>query len=131
MAGKPGRRGRGPVRGGGDAVTFKLAGFRPWLVQRVTATYMLVLALVVPVFFWLDPRHSYADWKAWVANPVISLAIFTFFAALLSHMWVGLRDVLLDYARPAGLCRFLLGMLGAGLLGVAMWVCWILVRLHT
>jgi succinate dehydrogenase / fumarate reductase, membrane anchor subunit len=48
----------------------------------------------------------------------------------LPHMWVGLRDVLLDYARPAGLRRLLLGMLVAGLLGTAFWVVLILARLH-
>ena len=50
------------------------------------------------------------------------------FAALLSHMWIGLRDVLIDYARPASLRLFLLCAVGASLLGTAAWVLWILVR---
>lgn len=61
----------------------------------------------------------------------MSLAILAFFAALLSHMWVGLRDVLLDYVKLAGLRHLLLGMVAAGLLATAVWVLLILVRLQT
>ena len=77
------------------------------------------------------PRHSYLEWKGWMGNPGMALAVLIFFAALLSHMWVGLRDVLLDYAKPAGLRRLLLGLVAGGLLGTAAWVVLILVRLHT
>ena len=79
----------------------------------------------------LYPRHSYLEWRAWASSPGVSTATFAFFAAVLSHMWVGLRDVLLDYAKPAGLRRLLLGLVAGGLLGTAAWVVLILVRLHT
>lgn len=65
-----------------------------------------------------------------MGQPGMSIAIVVFFAALLSHMWVGLRDVLLDYARPAGLRSFLLGVLGIGLLGTAAWVVWLLLQVQ-
>ncbi len=39
-----------------------------------------------------------------------------------SHMGVGLRDVLLDYARPAGMRRFLLRLPGAGVFCTAAWI---------
>ena len=60
----------------------------------------------------------------------VSIAVLVFFAALLSHIWVGLRDVLLDYARPAGLRHLLLGALGTSLFGAAAWVLWILLRVQ-
>ena len=55
-------------------------------------------------------------------------ACWAFFGALLAHMWVGLRDVLLDYARPPGVQRGLLGAVAAGLVALAGWVLWILVQ---
>ena len=91
---------------------------------------MLLFVVFLLGCFSLHPLHSYSEWRTWVASAGMSIALFAFFAALLSHMWVGLRDVLLDYARPAGLRHLLLGMLSVGLLGTAAWVLWILVRLQ-
>lgn len=91
---------------------------------------MLIFVLLgLSVFTW-RPLHSYTQWKALAGHPAMSMAMLLFFAALLSHLWVGLRDVLLDYARPAGLRRALLGLLAAGLVGMAGWVSWIFLRLH-
>ena len=104
------------------------SGLTAWLVQRATALYMLPFVLFVPGFLSFHPKHSYAQWSAWIGQPAISIAVFVFFAALLSHMWVGLRDVLFDYARPAGVRRFLLGAVVMVLVGIAAWVLWILFR---
>ena len=109
----------------------RFTGPRAWLVQRVSAVYMLFFFVFLLGYFSLYPLHTYAEWRSWLTNSGITLAIVAFFAALLSHMWVGLRDVLLDYARPAVLRRLLLGTLGVGLLGTAAWVIRILLRLHT
>ena len=92
---------------------------------------MLLFIVFVLGALSLYPRHSYLEWRAWASSPGVSIATFAFFAAVLSHMWVGLRDVLLDYAKPAGLRRLLLGLVAGGLLGTAAWVVLILVRLHT
>ena len=45
-------------------------------------------------------------------------------------MWVGLRDVLLDYAKPAGLRHGLLAAVALGLLGLGVWLLAILLRLQ-
>lgn len=109
----------------------RFTGLAAWWVQRLSAVYMLLFVVFVLAAFSLHPRHSYPEWKTWISTLGMTVATIAFFAALLSHLWVGLRDVLLDYARPAGLRYLLLGMVGAGLLGVAAWVLWILVRLQT
>lgn len=91
---------------------------------------MLLFVVFVLAAFSFYPRHAYLEWRAWARSPGVSIAILAFFAALLSHMWVGLRDVLLDYAKPAGLRHLLLGLVAAGLLGTAVWVVLILMRLR-
>ena len=91
---------------------------------------MLVFGVFLLGSFTLNPLHSYLEWRSWVAHPGISVATLVFFAALLAHMWVGLRDVLLDYARPTSVQRLLLGITAVGLLGTAAWVSQILLRLH-
>jgi succinate dehydrogenase / fumarate reductase membrane anchor subunit len=92
---------------------------------------MLVFLVFVLVSMAVHPLVGHTQWRAWVAHPGISLAFFLFFAALLSHMWVGLRDVLLDYAKPAGVRNALLALVAFGLSGLGVWVLEILVRLQS
>lgn len=106
----------------------KLAGLPSWFLQRVGAVFMLLFVLFFLVYFLLYPLHSYVEWRAWVARPAMSIALFAFFAALLSHMWVGLRDVLFDYVRPASLRPMLSGLLSIGMAGIGAWLAWILLR---
>lgn len=105
-------------------------GLPAWLVQRASALYMLLFLLALLAFFGLHPLHSYAQWRHWVAHPASTLALGLFFAALLAHMWVGLRDVLLDYARPAGVRRALLVLVALGLCAGALSMAWLLALQH-
>jgi len=111
-------------------VRSRFTGLPAWLVQRASAVYMLIFLVSALAVLWLHPRPSYVEWRTWVRHPGVSIVIMVFFAALLSHIWVGLRDVLLDYARPAGLRHLLLGTLGTSLFGAAAWVLWILLRVQ-
>ncbi len=76
---------------------------------------MLLFVIGILFFLWLQPLHGFAEWKSWVARPAVTAALALFFAALLAHIWVGLRDVLLDYARPAALRQALLWLVALGL----------------
>ena len=108
----------------------RFTGLKAWWVQRVSAVYMLLFVLFVLYAFALQPLHEFSRWHAWVARPGTSVAFLVFFAALLGHMWVGLRDVLLDYAKPAGLRRGLLAAVALGLLGLCVWLLVIVLRLQ-
>ncbi|MDQ6640785.1 MAG: succinate dehydrogenase, hydrophobic membrane anchor protein [Pseudomonadota bacterium] len=103
-------------------------GLAAWWVQRASAVGMLLLVLFLLASFALEPAHNYVEWKAWVGRPDSAVGLMGFFGALLAHLWVGLRDVLLDYARPPGLQRALLGAVAAGLVALGGWVFWILVQ---
>jgi succinate dehydrogenase / fumarate reductase membrane anchor subunit len=96
----------------------------------VTAVYMLLFVLFLLYSFTLQPPRAFPQWHAWMARPLTSVAFVVFFAALLGHMWVGIRDVLLDYARPAGLRQILLFASAVGLLCLGIWLLWILLRLQ-
>jgi len=109
--------------------SMRFTGLAAWWVQRLSAVYMLAFVIFLLATFALDPVHDYAQWHAWVGRASIKVALLTFFAALLSHMWVGLRDVLLDYAKPRALQRLLLAAVGCGLVAVAISVGWILVSM--
>lgn len=72
------------------------------------------------------PRTSYLDWSAWVRGPLVSVLTGLFFLALFSHLWVGLRDVVLDYAKPDWLRRGLLVSMAIALVGLTVWTAVIL-----
>jgi succinate dehydrogenase / fumarate reductase membrane anchor subunit len=111
-------------------VRVRFTGLKAWWVQRVSAVYMLLFVLFLLYSIPRQPLQAFPQWHAWMSRPDTSLAFLVFFAALLGHMWVGLRDVLLDYARPAGLRHVLLATVAFGLLGLCLWLAWILLRLQ-
>lgn len=106
-----------------------LSGLRAWLVQRLSAVYMLVFVVLLLLHFLLDPPRTHGAWQGWVARPEVGVAILVFFAALIVHAWVGLRDVILDYVRPVALRATVLSLLGFALIALGVWVAGILWRL--
>lgn len=99
-----------------------ISGLRAWLVQRISAVYMLLFIVFLLVRFLLAPAASYPAWRAWMLNPAISIATFVFFVALLAHTWVGMRDVILDYVKPLAVRVSVLTLLGFFLTGLGAWV---------
>jgi succinate dehydrogenase / fumarate reductase membrane anchor subunit len=97
-------------------------GLRAWLVQRVSAVYMLLFIVFILAHFVVDPPHSYAAWNGWMMSSSVSMATAVFFAALLAHAWVGVRDVIMDYVHPVAFRVWALALLGIGLTAMGVWV---------
>lgn len=100
-----------------------------WWMQRASAVLLLALLATFLVRLSLHPPASYMAWRAWLGQPYMVMALVVFFASLLAHMWVGLRDVSLDYAKPAGLRLALLAFLAAALVSIGAWVLWLAIGL--
>ncbi|HEY8857440.1 MAG TPA: succinate dehydrogenase, hydrophobic membrane anchor protein [Rugosibacter sp.] len=107
-----------------------VSGLRAWLVQRVTAVYMLLFLVFLLVHFLLGRPTSYLAWHTWIVSPMVSITGFVFWAALLAHMWVGLRDVILDYVKPLAARVGALALLVLCLIGLGAWVIRILWQAH-
>lgn len=99
-----------------------LGGFRAWLVQRLTALYLVAFIAVMVGRFAIEPPQSYEAWRAWVLRPDVSIATFVFFTALLLHAWIGMRDVILDYLQPMTVRLPALALAGFGLVALEAWV---------
>jgi len=97
-------------------------GLLAWLVQRITAVYMLLFIVFLLAHFLVDPPHSYPAWHGWMMGSSVSIATVVFFAALLAHAWVGVRDVILDYVHAMVFRVGLLVLLGFGLTALGVWV---------
>jgi succinate dehydrogenase / fumarate reductase membrane anchor subunit len=96
-------------------------GTRGWLLQRLTAFFMAIYTVgFVACLLWHVPA-SQADWKALFAGPVVRVATMFFFAALLYHAWIGMRDILMDYVKPTGLRLTLQTAVAATLFVYLVW----------
>ena len=79
-------------------------GFRDWLAQRVTAVLMALFTVVLlaQVIFTSGPI-GYEEWAGIFASQWMKVLTFTVIIALLYHVWVGMRDIWMDYIKPLGL----------------------------
>lgn len=103
-----------------------LSGLRAWLLQRLTAVYMIAFVIFLLAHFATDAPKSYELWRSWMMRPDASIATFLFFSALLLHAWVGIRDVVLDYLQPMIVRLPVLAIAGFSLLAMEAWVARIL-----
>jgi succinate dehydrogenase / fumarate reductase membrane anchor subunit len=107
-----------------------VSGLRAWLVQRMSAVYMLFFIIFLLTHFILDPPKSYLVWRDWMLSPNVSIAASVFLAALLAHTWVGIRDVIMDYVHPVAIRVGALALLALGLAWVGAWAIRVLWLVH-
>ncbi len=97
------------------------SGLGEWVVQRLTAVYLLVYIIITLIYFTIRPISSYTDWVQLSSNLFYQISTLLFIFSLLAHAWLGLKSVFLDYIKPWRL-RFLLQMvLASVLLGIGVW----------
>ena len=77
-------------------------GLRDWLAQRVTAVIMAVYTVILLGVLVSAGPITYAVWQDLFAQGWMRVATLLFAASLAWHAWVGMRDILMDYVKPAG-----------------------------
>ena len=78
-------------------------GLRDWLAQRVTSLLMALFTIVVVVQVLLPGPLDYARWSGIFARQWMKVLTFVTVVALLYHVWVGMRDIWMDYVQPVGI----------------------------
>lgn len=78
-------------------------GWKDWLAQRVTAVIMLLFSIVIIGFFAIHGGVDYAQWKALFRSPPFRILALLFLLSVYYHAWIGIKDVLMDYIKSAGL----------------------------
>jgi succinate dehydrogenase / fumarate reductase, membrane anchor subunit len=122
---------QGPVNYGSKrTVVGAHYGTRDWLAQRVTAALMALFTLVViaRLVFSKGPV-GYDLWAGLFANQAMKMLTFATIVGLLYHVWVGMRDVLMDYVKPVGTRLVLQIFTIVYLVGCAGWAIQVLWRL--
>jgi len=79
-------------------------GLRDWLAQRVTAALMVLFTLIVLAQVLLTSGEiGYDKWAGIFSAQWMKALTFSVFIALAYHVWVGMRDVWMDYIKPVGI----------------------------
>jgi len=105
-------------------------GLRDWLVQRFTGGLMAVFTLILlaQVLFTQGPI-GYEAWAGIFAAQWMKVLTFSVIVALLYHVWVGVRDIWMDYVQAVGLRLTLQFLSIVWLVGCAGWAIQVLWRL--
>jgi len=104
-------------------------GLRDWLSQRVTASLMALFTLAVIVQVLLPGEMGYDKWAGIFAAQWMKVLTFVVIVALLYHVWVGMRDVWMDYVKPVATRLALQVFTIVWLVGCAGWSIQVLWRL--
>ena len=104
-------------------------GLRDWLSQRVTAALMALFTLAVIVQVLLPGEMGYDKWAGIFARQWMKVLTFVVIVALLVHVWVGMRDILMDYVKAVGARLALQVATIVWLVGCAGWAIQVLWRL--
>ena len=104
-------------------------GTRDWLAQRVTAVLMALFTLIVLARVLLSKGPiTYDSWSGIFSSQLMKTLTFTVIIALLYHVWVGMRDVFMDYIKPVGVRLGLQVFTIIWLVGCAGWAIQVLWR---
>ncbi|WP_440110868.1 succinate dehydrogenase, hydrophobic membrane anchor protein [Acidovorax sp. BL-A-41-H1] len=78
-------------------------GLRDWLSQRVTAVLMAVFTvLVLGQLLLVKGPIGYDAWAGIFSSQWMKVITFSVIVALAWHVWVGVRDIFMDYIKPVG-----------------------------
>ena len=97
------------------------AGQRAFVLQRLSALLLLAYLVGAALRVAFGPAVTFSEWQAWAAEPLGAAVLLLLAAALVAHAWVGVRDVALDYARPAALRLVVLGAVATALALLMAW----------
>ena len=78
-------------------------GLRDWLAQRITAVIMAAYSVIVVICLLTGKPINYGVWRDLFAQGWMRVATLVFAASAAWHVWVGIRDILMDYVKPAGM----------------------------
>lgn len=96
-------------------------GLRDWLIQRVTAVVMVVYTLAVVSYSLMHPVLDYSTWSTLFSNNAMRSLSLLVLICVFYHAWLGVRDIVMDYVKPAAV-RLLIHVLV--ILTLLLYVIW-------
>jgi succinate dehydrogenase / fumarate reductase membrane anchor subunit len=76
-------------------------GLRDWLAQRITGALMALFTFVVLAnVLFTKGDIGYDKWAGIFSGQWMKALTFAIFIAFAYHVWVGVRDIWMDYVKP-------------------------------
>ena len=104
-------------------------GMRDWLSQRVTAVLMALFTLLVVVQVLMPGEMGYDKWARIFSSIWMKVLTFVVIVSIALHVWVGMRNIWMDYVKPIGIRLVCQVFTIAWLVGCAGWAVQVLWRL--
>lgn len=97
-------------------------GIRDWLVQRITGVLMALFTIVVLAQLLFSRGDiGYELWSGIFSAQWMKVLTFAVIVSLAWHIWVGVRNIWMDYVKPVGLRLTLNVFTLVWLVGCAGW----------
>ena len=104
-------------------------GARDWLAQRVTAAVITLFTFVVIVQVLLPGPMGYDKWARLFTPQWMKMLTLVAILSTMLHVWVGMRDILMDYVTGPGLRLVLQVLTITWLIACGGWAVQVLWRL--
>ena len=104
-------------------------GLRDWMAQRVTAVLMALFTIVLLAQVIFGGPVGYDSWAGIFSSQWMKTLTFVVIIAMLYHVWVGVRDIFMDYIKPVSIRLSLQVFAIVWLVGCAGWAIQVLWRL--
>ncbi|OGB02647.1 MAG: succinate dehydrogenase, hydrophobic membrane anchor protein [Burkholderiales bacterium RIFCSPLOWO2_12_FULL_64_99] len=104
-------------------------GLRDWLAQRVTAVLMALFTIVLLAQVIFGGPLGYDSWAGIFSSQWMKTLTFVVILAMLYHVWVGVREIFMDYIKPVSIRLSLYVFAIVWLVGCAGWAIQVLWRL--
>lgn len=96
-------------------------GLRDWLIQRITAVVMVLYTLGIAGYLLLQPVLDYNAWTLLFSSNVVRTFSLLFLLSVFYHAWIGVRDIVMDYVKPAAIRLFIYVLVILVLLLYTIW----------
>jgi succinate dehydrogenase / fumarate reductase, membrane anchor subunit len=96
-------------------------GLRDWLIQRVTAFMMVLYTLAMVSYFLMQPVLDYNAWTLLFSSNVVRSFSLLFLLGVFYHAWIGVRDIVMDYIKPAFIRLLIYVLIILALLLYSIW----------
>ena len=103
-------------------MSWRAGGVRPWVIQRLSAVYMVLILCLFCLTLAFGAVNNYMDWHSWFAMPFWNSLVIIFWLALFSHAWIGIRDVIMDYFSDDTMRFSFLALFGFYLIAMTVWM---------
>lgn len=105
-----------------ELLTSRYPGMRQWLMQRLSATLMAVYLLLLVLRVLMLSPTGFTQWQTFFPPLWWRALTWLFFALMLLHAWIGVRDVLRDYVSHLKTRTVLQLLVDASLLVDLIWL---------